>query len=277
MNELERLALAGDVERIEAEAWAQLNGLAPAQFRDDVGMEVHRARHIVSIVAAHSKYLTVNRVLAFGCPDPATEGQLDDLLGPFRAAGVAKVLFQLSPLARPRSLIGWIEARGGYRIAETVKIVRRVRADERIDTPCDLRIRTVQPHERQMFEEIVAPGLGVPRELTPGIWSTIDHPGWRYYFALDADEPVAAAAAFIDGTHVWFGLAATRESHRRRGAQTMLLAKRLEDAAREGCTWASADTSVPTEERPNQSLENMHRIGFTTLYNRLNYVVPLQS
>jgi hypothetical protein len=75
----------------------------------------------------------------------------------------------------------------------------------------------------------------------------------------------------------WCGLGATIESDRRRGAQAALLARRLHDAANDGCEWVSADTLAEMTDRPSQSYRNMTRAGFTTLYDRPNYLLDLRS
>ncbi len=274
MTSGDRFELAAGVEQLEAQAWAQLNGLAPPDWRERFGIAVHRVGSATCIVAAHSKFVAVNRVIGLGCPQPASEDELDEVLALYRAAGVGKCLIHLSPLAVPTEVQRWIAARGGSTVAPTVKLVRRLAGDEtRSGAPLD--IRAVHPDETQPFVDIVAPRLGVPEGLEWGISSTIGRPGWRYYFVLDNATPIAAGASLVRGDHVWLGLAATRESHRNRGAQSLLLAKRLEDAARAGCRWASADTSAPTAEKPNQSLDNMLRLGFEVLYDRVNIVVPL--
>lgn len=270
----ERFELAAAVEQLEAEAWAQLNDSANEEFRERTGIAIHRVGTTVSIVAPHSRFLSVNRVLGLGCPDRAAEAQVDEILELYRVAGVEKCLIQLSPLAVPEAIRQWLEARSGYTIVPTVKLVRRLSADENISR-VDLAIRAVEPSEARRFEEIVGPRLGVPAGLEPGISSMIGRPGWRYYFVLEGGVPVAGGASFVRGEHVWLGLAATCEAHRRRGAQTSLLARRLDDAARAGCRWASADTSVPSVEKPNQSLVNMLRMGFEVLYERVNVVIPL--
>jgi hypothetical protein len=79
-----QLALAGDVERVEAEAWAQLNGCASTAFQMRVGLNVRRIGAAACIVAARSPFFSVNRVLALGCPDVASEAQLDELLATFK-------------------------------------------------------------------------------------------------------------------------------------------------------------------------------------------------
>ena len=57
--------------------------------------------------------------------------------------------------------------------------------------------------------------------------------------------------------------AATAPAHRRRGAQSAMLATRLADAARQGC-----DGAVVTTQPGSKSQQNVQRQGFELLYTR---------
>jgi hypothetical protein len=138
-------------------------------------------------------------------------------------------------------------------------------------------VREIGPDDAQTFENVVAAPLGVPDGLGVGIRSTIGLPGWRFYLVYDGHRPIAGSALYVQGRMAWCGLGATIESDRRRGAQAALLARRLRDAAADGCEWASADTLAATVDKPSQSYRNMQRAGFTTLYDRPNYLLDLRS
>ena len=163
----------------------------------------------------------------------------------------------------------WLPARVAYR--ETLAQPRRAPPSARESR---LDVLEIGPERARLYEEVVARPLGVPPELGPGICSTLGHPGWRFYLAFDGERPVAGGASYRDGDCAWFGLAATRSDDRRRGAQTALLRRRLEDAAGDGCRWATADTPADTPERPNPSYQNMRQLGFALLYERPNYLGP---
>lgn len=55
-----------------------------------------------------------------------------------------------------------------------------------------------------------------------------------------------------------------------------LFARRLIDAANDGCEWLTAETLAETADQPNQSLRNMKRAGFISLYDRSNYLLDLR-
>jgi GNAT superfamily N-acetyltransferase len=64
---------------------------------------------------------------------------------------------------------------------------------------------------------------------------------------------------------------------RGRGAQSALIAARLEAARRAGCHWACVETSADTPEKPNPSTHNLRRLGFTDAYERPNWVKVLRE
>jgi hypothetical protein len=154
------------------------------------------------------------------------------------------------------------------------KVYRRVSsAMTEFSWDARLSVAEIGPSEAEIFEQIVAGPLGVPVEMGAGVRSTVGHPGWRHYLVHDGVRPIAGAALYARGEHAWLGLCATVESDRGRGAQMALLARRLEDAAADGCAWVSADTIAETADRPNKSYRNMRRAGFSLLYERPNYLM----
>jgi hypothetical protein len=90
--------------------------------------------------------------------------------------------------------------------------------------------------------------------------------------AFDDERPVAGAAMFVKDGSAWFGVAGTVAEARNRGAQTALLARRLHDAKRLGCSWVTAETSPETPERRNPSYHNMLRVGLRVAYLRDKYL-----
>jgi GNAT superfamily N-acetyltransferase len=130
-----------------------------------------------------------------------------------------------------------------------------------------LAVRELSESEAPQFMELVGSQLAVPERVRPGIVSTIGQPGWRFYFALEDQSPIAGAAMFVASRGAWFGLAGTLPEFRNRGAQTALLSRRTRDAKAEGCLWASAETSTEALA-PNPSLRNMKRLGWRELYRR---------
>lgn len=165
------------------------------------------------------------------------------------------------------------EERGFHRIPSIVRLTRDTDPDVVAET--DLRITLALPDDAARFGEVGALSNGLPREFAPGLTSTMGRPGWRHYLALDGATPVSAAALYTEGEYAWAGFGGTLPEYRGRGAQSALLARRIRDAHEHGARWITAWTTAETTERPNPSLHNMTRLGFTLTYEIQNYVLEL--
>jgi GNAT superfamily N-acetyltransferase len=95
-------------------------------------------------------------------------------------------------------------------------------------------------------------------------------PRWLCFVGFDGDAPAAAGALFIDGACAWLGIGATVGSHRKRGAQSALLAARINVAIASGCTLLTTETGIPDGGEPAPSYANIQRAGFAVAYPRPN-------
>jgi GNAT superfamily N-acetyltransferase len=96
--------------------------------------------------------------------------------------------------------------------------------------------------------------LGTVSGLFTGwFWATLGRPHWHHYLACDDGIAVSTAALYVDGGVGWLGFGATLPSHRNRGAQSALMARRIRDAADAGCSLVHTETAESTDEVPNPS------------------------
>ena len=77
---------------------------------------------------------------------------------------------------------------------------------------------------------------------------------------------------FVNGEVGWLGFASTLKKYRKRGGQSALFARRIQDGLALGCKWFVTETGEDTPEDPNPSYHNMLRSGFKLAYLRRNYV-----
>jgi hypothetical protein len=138
--------------------------------------------------------------------------------------------------------------------------------------PTDLRIEQIGKEYADAFADITLTVFKMPPELRPWTCDFVGKPGWSHYLAFDENQPVSAAALFVSGDIGWLGFGSTLESHRRRGAQGAMFARRIEDGLKLGCRWFVTETGEDTPESPNPSYHNMLRTGFKLAYLRPNYV-----
>lgn len=263
------------IERLEAAAWTDLQLSLPDAFRRQWDVDVMAVGSAAALRASRADVLTINRVIGLGLDEPVTAAVLDQLTEWYATHGTHRFLIQWCPEAQPTTTVDLFAARELTVVSYWSSLWRPLNLAPPEAAESDVIVREIGPAEAALFEEVVAPPLGVPAALGPGVRSTIGKPGWRFYLAYVNDAPVAGAASYSEGGGAWLGIAGTREEFRRRGAQTALLTRRIHDAALDGCRWVSAHTQRPTPNRPNPSHRNMIRLGFTNVYDRPNYVSPV--
>jgi GNAT superfamily N-acetyltransferase len=240
-----------------------------AAVADGFGADAVRVGGAVCAVAAQIDEVTINRVIGLGISEPATGGDLDriaDVYGSIRHA------IALAPGARPAGLAAMLRERGYEPAHAWIKFARSP-----ADPPApatDLRIARIGPERADEFTAILAAGFELPQSVTAMLSHLPGRPGWSWYLAHDGDTPVACGALFVHGRHGWLGQAATAPTHRRRGAQSALIAARIRAAADAGAEVVVTETGEIVDDRPTISYRNILRAGFRAVYLRPNYVSP---
>ena len=259
------LELAQLVEFGEAEACADMQVAAAVSL----GTRVERIGSAIALVASQIPIMLFNRVIGLGLREPATEAMLDNVVAIYREAGVTRYAVQISPAARPVELPAWLEARGLSARDNWAKVYRPATAPPEVST--DLRIECIGPEHAETFAQVACTAFGMPLALSAMLVATIGRPGWRHYLAFDGDEAVATGALYVQGDVGWLGVGSTLPSHRRRGGQGALMARRIQDGVALGCKWLVTETGEDLPERLNPSYHNMLRTGFTLAFQRANY------
>jgi GNAT superfamily N-acetyltransferase len=137
----------------------------------------------------------------------------------------------------------------------------------------EAQLRIEDASDPELFAVTAAEGFGAPPEAAPG-FDVVGRPGWHCLLAWDGDEPAAAASLFVQDGLAWFGGASTRPAFRGRGAQTSLLAARIERARAVGARRLTTETGERLPGRPDQSYRNIVRAGFREAYVRPNWGSP---
>ena len=125
----------------------------------------------------------------------------------------------------------------------------------------DLEVREVGA------DEVAAAREPLGDTMWPVYAATAGQPGFFHYMAFDGKRPVAIAALCVFEDIGYLMAASTAESHRQRGAQQALIAKRIERAERIGCAMQVAETLTMLEH----SLRNLQRAGFREAYEKEVY------
>jgi hypothetical protein len=264
-SEVVRLA-----EAIDAQAMADFLLAAPASWRRDHPVVVDHIGDVVVALVPNVPAIELNRIVGIGIATPATRGTVDTILERVRAAGAGTDPVQLAPAALPAELPRWLEERGLHAGHGWVKMVRDASPPPEIAT--DLRVERIEAAQATSFARVACAAYGMPQFLGPLLAASVGRDGWSHYLAYDGRLPVACAALFTRDHLGWLGTDATLASHRRRGGQGALQARRIRDAADQGCRLLVTETGDPLPGEPSPSFDNMRRLGFELAYVRANYV-----
>jgi hypothetical protein len=136
----------------------------------------------------------------------------------------------------------------------------------------ELRVVEVDAGTGADFGRTAVEAYGLPRQFAPWFGGLAGRPGWHCFVAYASAEPAATGALHVSEGLAWLGMGATRLEHRRRGAQSALLAARVRRAIGLGCTLLVTETGELVGDRPSASYRNILRTGFEPQYVRPNYV-----
>ncbi len=262
-------------ELSEAEAWANYCLCVSPEFARDFRLEV-KSIGSVKVTAIPDFDLNIfNRIIGLGIGSPATETVLDQSIALLRDAGAKTLCVQLSPLAEPAPLTDWLRARGFTHGTNWAKLMRDNAPAPAVQT--DLRVESIGVEYAEILTGVAITAFGMPPELRPLVGGCVGKPGWHHYLGFDEEQPVSAAAMFVSGGVGWLGLGSTLESHRKRGGQAAMFARRIQDGLDLGCKWFITEAAEDTPESPNPSYHNMLRAGFRLAYLRPNYVLKPQT
>jgi len=255
------------IEAIERDAWLDIYAAAPPPIRAAFGIVSRRTDDGALLICRAIDHLQFNRLGYLGVTSPARAETVDAALADFDAAGVKNWIVHVAQGAA--SLNALCAARGLTPHPRTwAKFIRDNRAAPVVTT--SLAVREVDAVDGRSFGAAAAQGFGMPPAVGDWLGALAGRPRWRCFVGFDGNTPAAAGALFIDGGCAWLGIGATVGSHRKRGAQSALLAARIDAAIASGCTLLTTETGIPQPGEPAPSYANIQRAGFTVAYPRPN-------
>ncbi|MEV8371163.1 GNAT family N-acetyltransferase [Kribbella sp. NPDC056861] len=213
-----------------------------------------------------------SKAVGFGFDRPVTSELIGEVVDFYREAGTASASFHLPPAVLPAD---WEEIRATYGLELTGTLVRLVRDDTPIEpVETTLRVGQLDPSDtagvRAWAElQILAFAMPDPDGLLAEMLVAFCHlRHFQPYAAWDGDRLVATGGLFVDGAMGKCVNASTLPEYRGRGAQSALIAVRVQNALAAGCKWVSTGADKPALGKRNPSLDNMQRAGFKALYER---------
>ena len=143
------------------------------------------------------------------------------------------------------------------------------RGVEPVEAHTDLDI--AEARSAQDVAAFLRTSWGVPEDAARWLAALAGHPDWHCFIAYDGGEPVGGGMLYAHDDAGWLGVASTRVDYRGRGAQSALLAARIERAAKLGLRLLVTETGAAEGAEPGTSYRNILRAGFEPVYVRPNY------
>jgi len=266
--------LARNLELIEIRAWTEFYRSAPEHLAKDLGISVDSSDSACSTIVSKIDVLAFNRTIGLGLEEPFSSSVIAAQRELFRGKGVSRFFIQVCPVVATGQSIDLLQSHGFKHHNNWVKLIRDTSEAEPVTT--DLRVEQIGPDRARDFARVLVTAFEWPDIFSGWIESAIGLDNWRFYIAFDGAEPVATGAIYINGKYGWIDFASTLQSHRGRGAQSSILAKRIKDAASAGCKWLTVETAEQTPEKSAPSYRNMRRYGFEVAYLRPNYIYTFE-
>lgn len=261
------------LERIEIDAMTDVFRAAPAALREAHAITVR------SVAGAHclttrdfSPPAMFRRTAGLGVTRPASRADVDEIIEYMDRIG-QQYCISTSPHTQPPEMTDWLLARGFVHGYAWMKFSRP--CSPPLAAPSDLNVQIVDRRDADIFGVVVAEGFGFPPIFGSWFAALPGREGWTCLLAFDGRQAVAAGSAYVRDGYAWLGFAATLSSHRRRGAQMALLARRLQEAAARGAHTAVIETGERLPDKPSNSYRNILRAGFVERYLRQNLLSPV--
>ena len=190
---------------------------------------------------------------------PGCEADLGEALAWFAEAGLQTGL-NVSPFASDASLLTHLSERG-LRLEHFMSVLY---ADPRL-LAAEVDSEVIEG--ASAFLEVWLEGRAESERAFQASVAAAEFADWRCYAALIDGRPVAMAGLFVNQGAGYMASAYTSPGFRGRGLQTVLLSRRIRDAAAAGC-----DLIVSTATPGSQSQRNIERLGLRTAYTQSNWV-----
>lgn len=215
--------------------------------------------------------LALNRVIGLGTIQPLEEAHLDALIHFYDRAQARRFLVQLAPNALAENQSKLLRAKGFHHLNNWVKLYRTNNEPlPEVETECT--VEEIDATQALTFGKIITDSFEWkdPR-LARWLARSVGTNGYRHYLAYYRGRPISAAALHLSEHYASMAFAGTLPTHRKMGAQNLLLQRRISDAMKAGSRYLIAETAQPTKGKSVASYRNMRRFGFQVAYARPNW------
>ncbi len=259
------------IERRALESWHQA---ADTPAREAAGLRwVEIAGGYASVASRlPPSAIVANRAISVGFDRPAEREEITELTALYRDRGVTRYFVQAHPDAARAELGDWLAAEGLEQARGWMKFSRGREAPLAIDT--NLTLAKIDDANAEPMGRIIADAFDLGDAAIPWLARLVAHPDWTILGAYDGDSLTAVGGLYVEEGIGWTDMGATAPAFRKRGAQSALLAARIQTALDMGCRIIGTCTGEAVPGDPQHPYSNIKRMGFEERYVRLNYSPP---
>lgn len=259
-----------EFELVESAAWKDFYRSASPEIVARCGIKTFPVGGVTGTIASKIDILAFNRVVGLGIKEPIDERIIDIILNKIEVSGVKRFFIQIHPEVYSDQLRRLLVSHDFYHYNNWVRLIRDNSPATNMKT--NLTIKKISKIEGKSFAGIVVKAFNWPYELMDWIASTAGRKNWHHFIAFEKDIPVGTAAFYLSGEFAWFDFAATHPDFRGKGAQSALLAERIEVCRELGIKTIIVETAEQTPDKEVPSYRNVLKAGFKEAYKRPNYI-----
>jgi hypothetical protein len=214
--------------------------------------------------AAEFPSANTNHVEHLGTSGLASKAILDGIIDLYRSSGVSRFFVYVSPSQQAAELEGWLMEAGMEKTVELSVSWRPVSQTGKQPTPFEVRLC------KECDAELLRHVLSADGDLFGSTAGTVDMLDQSHFYTLLAskdDAPAATGSLYIQRELAYLGNGKTLGPFRRQGAQSALIAARVDLAVELGCKEVVGETY----RFLGSSYNNLVRAGFQELYSRAIY------
>jgi len=259
-------------ERHEMTCWRTWYMAPGPALTDQLGIRFENLYGAQLAISAKLDHLLFNRVLGIGNDEPVSPAIVDRIVQTYIGSGVHRFFMQVSPVAEPKVLTGWLKDRGFEMVEPWAKLHRGTAPVKEIDfAPTIELIASADREKAAAWGRIVQTAFEYPPETAEWFAGLVDLARWRAYLAYEGEKAVGAAALFVNGDWCSFEIGVVLPEAQGRGIHSAMIARRVQDALAAGCKVMTMETSAEKGQGRAQSFRNARRMGFELAYFRENW------
>jgi len=261
-------------DAVEAAAYRDMVAAAPPDVRSRLGLRTREIAGATLLVAPGLPVTLFNRVIGLGNRAQATSRDFAEIARTYQGEGVRNWWVHATPGPNFEALCVQLSEHGFTAPARRAwaKMGRDNAPTAEVETSARIGIAGVE--DAATVGDVLGSAFGMPPVGAAWLAALVGRRGWITRVARLEGRVVGAGMLLRQDDIGWLGVGGVHPEARRAHVHRALMAARIQDAIRLGCTQVVTETGEATGDEPNPSLRNMEACGFRKLVSRLNFAAP---